>query len=64
MATVEITVAGCDDSTTITVDLTPSRLAFLTEIAQKITAASESGCMPKMAIKPHVHDDDCLGTHQ
>lgn len=64
MSTVEITVRGCDDSTTITVDLAPERLTFLTEIAQKITAASETGCMPKMTIKPHVHDDECLGDHQ
>lgn len=64
MAAVEITVEGCDDRTTITVDLAPERLAFLTEIAEKITAASEFSCMPKMTIKPHVHDDECLGDHR
>ncbi|HEY3559712.1 MAG TPA: hypothetical protein VGL05_19720 [Kribbella sp.] len=53
----DITVQGCDDATDITVDLTPSQLTFLTEIAEKITAASEVSCMPKMSIRPHVAAD-------
>lgn len=57
MSVVDIVVQGCDDATEITVDLTPSKLAFLTEIAEKITAASQTGCMPKMTIRPHVPAD-------
>jgi hypothetical protein len=59
MSTVDIVVQGCDDATEITVNLTATKLAFLTEIAEKITAASETGCMPKMTVRPHLHDDDC-----
>jgi hypothetical protein len=54
----DITVSGCDDSTKVTVDLTPARLAFLTEIAEKITAASEFSCMPKMTVTPHAPDEE------
>jgi hypothetical protein len=64
MAAVEITVKGYNPATIREEDLEPERLAFLTEIAEKITAASETGCMPKMTIKPHVHDDECLGDHK
>lgn len=60
----DIEVEGCDDSTTITADLTPRQLAFLAEIAEKITAASEISCMPRMKVRPHIHDDDCTEDHQ
>lgn len=54
----EVKVTGCDDSTSITVDLTPEQLAFLTEIAEKITAASTSGCEPRMSVSPHAPYDE------
>lgn len=57
MSAFDIVVQGCDDATEITVDLTPAKLAFLTEIAERITAASEVGCMPRMTIQPHVPAD-------
>jgi hypothetical protein len=55
--TFDITVQGCDDSTDITIELTPTELTFLTGIAEKITAASEFGCMPRMSVRPHVPSD-------
>lgn len=62
--TFDITVSGCDDSTKVSVDLAPEQLAFLTDIAARITAASEVGCMPTMTIRPHVHDYDCPESHR
>lgn len=56
-ASFEITVSGCDDQTKITADLTPTELTLLTGIVEKITAASEFSCMPKMTIQPHVPSD-------
>lgn len=60
----DIEVEGCDDSTTITVALTPKELALLTDVAAKITAASEISCMPRMKVRPHIHSDDCPKDHQ
>ena len=60
----DIKVEACHDSTQITADLSPTQLALLTEIATKITAASEFGCMPTMTVTPHVHDEDCPKDHQ
>lgn len=55
----DIRVSGCDDSTSITVDLTPEQLAFLTEIAEKITATSTCSCEPRMYVQPHApYDQD------
>ena len=50
MATIEITVSGCDDHTTITQEVTPEELTFLTSIREKINKTSTYGCMPKMRI--------------
>lgn len=61
--TFDVTVRGCDEQTDITVDLTSSEFAFLIAIAEKITAASQTGCMPKMAVVPHFHGDDCTEVH-
>ena len=60
----DIEVEGCHDSTRVTVDLSPTQLALLTEIATKITAASEFDCMPRMTVNPHVHNEDCPKDHQ
>ncbi|HEY9411793.1 MAG TPA: hypothetical protein VIP77_19595 [Jiangellaceae bacterium] len=54
----DIKVTGCDDSTSITVDLTPEQLAFLTEIAEKITATSTYSCEPRMSVAPHMPYDE------
>lgn len=52
----DIKLSSCHDSTEITVDLTPEQLAFLAEIAEKITVTSQSRCEPDMHIEPHVPD--------
>lgn len=54
----DIQVEGCDDSTSITVDLTPEQATFLCEIAEKITATSYISCMPRMKVRLHIHNDD------
>lgn len=46
-----VSVDGCDDSTTIEQELTFEEYDFLNMIAEKITIASEYGCMPTMEIK-------------
>lgn len=47
----EISVHGCDDSTTIKQELSFEEYELLKEIAEKITNTSTYGCMPTMGIK-------------
>lgn len=47
----EISVHGCDDSTTIKQELTFEEYELLKEIAEKITNTSYYGCMPTMGIR-------------
>lgn len=47
----EVSVHGCDDSTTIRQELTFEEYEFLNAIAEKITNASKYGCMPTMEIE-------------
>jgi hypothetical protein len=46
-----LTIAGCDDVTSIEVDLNGSEIALLKELAEKFNAASEYGCMPTLEIE-------------
>lgn len=46
-----VSVDGCDDSTAIIQELTLEEYELLNTIAEKITNASEYGCMPTMEIK-------------
>lgn len=46
-----ISVDGCDDSTIIREELTLEEYELLNTIAEKITNASEYGCMPTMEIE-------------
>ena len=46
----EISVHGCDDSTTIKKELTLEEYELLKEIAEKITNTSIYMCMPTMTI--------------
>ncbi len=47
----EITVSGCDDSTTIIKELTEEQAKFLKEIADQITETSTYNCMPRMYVE-------------
>lgn len=47
----QITVSGCDDSTSIEKELTDEQFKLVTEIADAITEASTYGCMPTMYVK-------------
>ena len=47
----EISVHGCDDSTTIKQELTFEEYELLKEIAEKITNTSTYGCMPTMTVR-------------
>ena len=47
----EISVHGCDDSTTIKQELTFEEYEFLNTIAEKITETSSYGCMPTMELE-------------
>ena len=47
----EVSVHGCDDSTTIRQELTFEEYEFLNTIAEEITNASSYGCMPTMEIE-------------
>lgn len=48
---VEISLSGCDDSTTFDMDVTEAELAFLTRIAELAEATSDYGCMPVLRIE-------------
>lgn len=53
-----ITVSGCDDSTTVTMDVTEPEFEFLRRLAEQITAASSYGCQPRMSLDdPRVLED-------
>lgn len=47
----EVSVDGCDDSTTIRQELTFEEYEFLNTIAEKITNTSNYGCMPTMQVE-------------
>lgn len=51
MTTKRISVKGCDDSTTIAMDLTDAELAFLERLSAAINAASAYSCMPRLYIE-------------
>jgi hypothetical protein len=53
----KITVSGCDDSTSIVVELTNPERATVEMVAQQITAASTYGCEPSMTITDAVPGD-------
>lgn len=45
-----VTVDGCDDSTSIDLDMTDEQYLFLRAVDDAITTASTYGCMPKMTV--------------
>jgi hypothetical protein len=45
-----IIVDGCDAETEIEIEMTDKEFVFLNSIAEKITTASEPGCMPRMSV--------------
>jgi hypothetical protein len=46
-----ITVQGCDDSTSITLDLDIHEYRLISRIAELITATSTYSCMPTMNVE-------------
>ena len=51
MAKYLISVDGCDDSTEIEVDLTPTQFKLLERIAEQVSEKANYGCMPSMSIE-------------
>jgi len=47
----EISVLGCDDSTSIQIELSASEYELIKKVAEKITDASTYSCMPTMVIE-------------
>lgn len=45
-----VVVRGCDDFTKVVVDVEEFELDVLKRIAEKVTATSTSGCMPRMFV--------------
>lgn len=64
MTLYDVRVRGCDDSTRLTLKLTPRQADFVRDLADRVTRSSETGCQPTMQIEPHVHDDDCPEDHR
>ena len=55
----EITVHGCDDSTTVYRKIdNPEELKLIIELAQQITDTSHYGCMPTMEIEELTNSDE------
>ncbi len=54
MNTYTIYVPGCDDSTTVQVELTDNEVRAVAKIARLIEA-NGGGCSPRMFIAPGVH---------
>jgi hypothetical protein len=46
-----ISVDGCDDSTTVEMDLTEAEAAVVERVARAITEESSYGCMPTMTLE-------------
>ena len=56
----KISVVGCDDTTSIDIELTESEFILIEKIAAQITSASSYGCMPRMGVKlndPNTHKE-------
>jgi len=53
-----VTVSGCDDKTRVVMPLTAAEAALIGRLADAITEASETECMPKMRIAPGDQTDD------
>lgn len=52
-----ITVSGCDDSTSVIVELTPEQAEGVRLVAEAITAASSCLCMPTMTTREAAEAD-------
>jgi hypothetical protein len=46
----KVSVYGCDDTTTVIVELTEEEYAHIKDIAAKVTEASTYCCMPTMDV--------------
>ena len=56
----KIGVHGCDDSTYIYKELNQEELKLVKQIAEEITNASSSGCMPTMEVEELIITEDVL----
>jgi len=45
-----VELAGCDDCTSVEIEMTDEQLEFLTNLSESINKESYYGCMPKMYI--------------
>lgn len=57
-ATYRISLDGCDDSTSVEMELTPAELATLFRVAEELNAESSYGCQPVMRIRLATDDND------
>jgi hypothetical protein len=53
MARYDITLKGCDESTTVTIETHEAGLLLLENVAALTVQASEFDCMPTMTVTPH-----------
>lgn len=50
ITTIKIYLVGCDETNTVTMEVTPAELEFLDRLAAASITASEYDCMPRLAI--------------
>lgn len=48
---VKISCAGCDDTTTVEMEMDPAEVEAVRKVAAAITSASTYGCMPTMEVE-------------
>lgn len=58
MAAYDIRLKGCDETTKVTLDLTPEQHELVQSIAAATVAASQFDCMPTMTVTEHTEDTD------
>lgn len=47
---VDVHLVGCDETTTVSIEVSPAELQLLKRLAAVTRAASQYDCMPKMAV--------------
>ena len=52
MNTYSITCSGCDNHTTVEMELTADELKLVKLLCEKMKATSTYGCMPTMSVEP------------
>jgi hypothetical protein len=56
MSLYEITCSGCDDHTTVEMELTPDEFVLISKLCEKVTDTSTYGCQPTMRVEQAINE--------